>query len=291
MLQSEVSPGTRAVVRIGTRFAPVTVLHKLPGKGRARWVCLTDDTRREVRATAARLRPVCGSPEEKAEEGRAVARRAAEERAVEKARAAEENMDKMPLDRDTYKALSRAAAAGNWPSVDALTAHLGQWIERLPGRNAKGETRDAVIRALLADPTIITREGWSQIAAAGRVVSSGATLVAPTAVPDVGLTRVNPSRPVEPLVGVNLSAAARLVARRHAAEPLLTVARAIARSMGGSARRMPVPLRRGLWQTVARLHDSNRAVYRDVMGHDPLPSPGMVADAVGAALGLGRRPS
>ena len=278
MLQSEVSPGTRAVVRIGTRFAPVTVLHKLPGTGRARWLCLTDDTRREVKATAARLRPVCGSPEEKAEEARAVARRAAE------------NMDNMPLDRDTYSALSRAAAAGNWSSADALADHLDQWIERLPGKRAQDETRASVVRALLADPTIIARDGWQEIAAAGRAVSSGALLVAPVAVPDVGLTRVNPTRPVEPLVGVNLSVATRLVARRHVAEPLLTVARAVARSMGGSARRMPVPLRRGLWQTVARLHAANRAEYREVMGHNPLPSPGMVADAVGAALGLGHCP-
>lgn len=290
MLQSEVSPGTRAVVRIGTRFAPVTVLHKLPGTGRARWLCLTDDTRREVRATAARLRPVCGSPEERAEEARAATRRAAEERAIEKALAAAENMDKMPLDGDTYKALSRAAAAGNWSSVDALAAHLDQWVGRLPGRRAQDETRAAVVRALLADPSIVTREGWPQIAAAGRAVSSGAPLVAPTAVPGVCLGRVNPTRSVEPLVGVNLSAATRLVERRHVAEPLLTVARAVARSMGGSARRMPVPLRRGLWQTVARLHAANRAQYREVMGHDPLPSPGMVADAVGAALGLGPRP-
>jgi hypothetical protein len=62
MLQSEVKIGGEYRVKIGSRLAPVKVLHKLPGRGRQRFACLTQDTGREVKATAARLRPLVDPP-------------------------------------------------------------------------------------------------------------------------------------------------------------------------------------------------------------------------------------
>jgi hypothetical protein len=62
MRQNEVRIGGEYRVRIGDRLAPVTVLRRLDGRGVARYLCRTGDTGREVRATAARLRPLPGTP-------------------------------------------------------------------------------------------------------------------------------------------------------------------------------------------------------------------------------------
>jgi hypothetical protein len=61
MRQADIVIGGTYRVRIGSRLAPVTVLHRRPGTGRARYICETHDTRRQVTATAARLRPVPGT--------------------------------------------------------------------------------------------------------------------------------------------------------------------------------------------------------------------------------------
>jgi hypothetical protein len=58
MRQADVQIGGTYRVRIGSRLAPVKVLHRRPGSGRARYICETQDTRRQITATAARLRPV-----------------------------------------------------------------------------------------------------------------------------------------------------------------------------------------------------------------------------------------
>lgn len=58
MRQNEVTIGGSYRVKIGDRLAPVTVLRRIDGRGRARFACLTQDTGREIRATAARLRPL-----------------------------------------------------------------------------------------------------------------------------------------------------------------------------------------------------------------------------------------
>ncbi len=75
MRQNEITIGMQAVVRIGCRFAPVTVLRELPSRHnqRRRFACLTHDTRRELAATAARLRPSPGSPADDAARSRASA--------------------------------------------------------------------------------------------------------------------------------------------------------------------------------------------------------------------------
>jgi hypothetical protein len=281
MIQFEVIPGTRAVVRIGTRFARVTVLRRLPGTGRARWACLTDDTRREITATAARLKPLLGSPEEAAEEARAVARRAAEERAIEKARA-----DDLSAELRVYAA---AALTYSHPwSAEGLRDHAERWIGGLVSHRSREEARAAILRALTADPAIVTRESWGDVVAYGLRQSAGGHFTAPRAVP--GMIRRTSPRPVEMPIGRNLAILANVVGRRHVAESILSVARAVRRSMGQAPRTMPVPLRRGLWQAAAEIHAGNRAVYRDVMGYPALPSPEMVADAVGTACGLGACP-
>jgi hypothetical protein len=58
MRQADVMIGGEYRVKIGSRLAPVKVLRMLDGRGRSRFLCLTGDTGREVRATAARLRPL-----------------------------------------------------------------------------------------------------------------------------------------------------------------------------------------------------------------------------------------
>ena len=57
MKQCEVTIGTRAFVRIGSRLAPVTVERAIERHGhRTRYQCLTGDTGRRITCTAARLR-------------------------------------------------------------------------------------------------------------------------------------------------------------------------------------------------------------------------------------------
>ena len=58
MRQAEIQIGGEYRVRIGDRLARVKVLRRLDGRGRARFLCLTQDTAREIKATAARLRPL-----------------------------------------------------------------------------------------------------------------------------------------------------------------------------------------------------------------------------------------
>lgn len=61
MRQNDVQIGGEYRVRIGDRLAPVTVLRRLDGRGRSRFLCRTGDTGREIKATAARLRPMTGT--------------------------------------------------------------------------------------------------------------------------------------------------------------------------------------------------------------------------------------
>jgi hypothetical protein len=190
-------------------------------------------------------------------------------------------MDAMPLDRDGETAIGRAAAAGGWASAAALADHLGAWVLRLPGEGVQADAHASILRAIHANPAIVAREGWEEIAHAGRRLTSGAPFSRPAAFPSVGLSHLNRDREVEALVGVNLAVIERIVGGCHVGDSLLTVCRAIRNKMGRNAtRRVPVPLRRGLWQTAARLHAANRAEYREVMGHAPLPTEAQVTAAM-----------
>jgi hypothetical protein len=205
MRQSEVSIGGEYRVRIGDRLAPVTVLRRLEGRGVARYLCRTGDTGREVRATAARLRPLPGTPE---------------------------------------------AAAARRRKVEAEAARGPRPFSGSPGE-----------RMIDAAP-----------------------------VPGM-LARVG-SSPVAALSGANGGYIRRIVGGVHVAESFAHVARVVRRNVGGNVVWGTIPrcLRRGLLYAAAERHAAGRRMYRVAMGHDPLPSPRMVADAVGAACGLGACP-
>lgn len=79
MLANEITIGMQAAVKIGQRLAVVTVTSKANYSGgrRQAWWCRTADTGRMISATAARLRPMPGTPEAAAEASR---RKQAEQR-------------------------------------------------------------------------------------------------------------------------------------------------------------------------------------------------------------------
>lgn len=205
MRQNEISIGGSYRVRIGDRLALVTVTGRKTGRGRARFTCLTHDTRREVTATAARLRPLPGTPEATAQSRRRV-----------------------------------AAAAARQP------------------------------RPYTGDP--------------------GADAVEARPVPE--MLGVIGTSPVLRMSEPNRDTIRRIVDRVHVAEPFAAVARAVRRRLGAQITWQTIPreLRRGILYAAAERHAAGRRMYRVAMGHDPLPSPRMVADAVGMAVGLGACP-
>lgn len=194
MRQDEVQIGGEYRVRVGQRLARVKVLRRLNGRGRARFLCVTQDTRREIKPTAARLRPLV------------------------------ETRTKKP-------ALQPAAWDGSVGD---------RWLPAVP-------------------------------------------------VPGL-LGRGN--RPVLQLSQANAAGVCRIVDREHVAEGLGRIARVVRAAIGRSVqwRTIPRSLRRGIIYAAASRHADNRATYRAVMRHDPLPSPRAVAEAVAVACGLGREP-
>lgn len=282
MRKSDVTIGGTYRVKIGSRLAPVTVLssrqrHEF-GRTSTVFTAITGDTGRRIEVTAARLRLPEGATAPAVREATAAGDRAARRADVSRQEA------------EDGTTLARAASACGWTSGAVLGDHLDQWLDRLAqeaGEGARIEARAAILRALDADPRMPASESWRDIAAAGRRVSAGGPLTAPVAHPGAGLHRVSADRPVELPLGHNLHSLRRRMGRVHVAESLLDACRSIRGALGVcGSRRLPVPLRRGLWQAVAAIHADNRAVYRAVMGHAPLPSEGMVARAVGAAIGL-----
>jgi hypothetical protein len=208
MLSKNIKPGMLARVKVGDRLAVVTVLHQAAFCRRSRneWICRTHDTDRVVHATAARLRPIPGTPEAEAERSRKIA--------AERRR-----------------------------------------LERTPARPA--------------------------------TVQPAPALVAPVAV-DGMIRRVNAGRLVERLVGGNLRAVERIVGDVHAAASWRDACRAVFAVVGEGKRlrstpdnlRVPLALRRGCWLAVAEIHARNRREYREVMGHAPAPSEGMITAAM-----------
>jgi hypothetical protein len=78
------------------------------------------------------------------------------------------------------------------------------------------------------------------------------------------------------------------VGRVHVAEPyLMAVKQVVARLRYlGPWRRYSREVRRGILMVVAERHRRNRETYREVMGHDPLPSESMVARAIVSRVGV-----
>jgi len=205
MRQNEIQIGGTYRVRIGDRLALVTVTGRKTGRGRARYTCTTHDTRREVTATAARLRPLPGTPEAAAL---------------------------------TLRRVKAAAARAPRPFTGSVGERM---VEAQPV------------------PEMITRVGSSPVAA---------------------------------LSAANADYVRRIVDGVHVAESFGHVARVVRRKVGRSIifRTIPRALRRGLLYAAAERHAAGRRMYRVAMGHDPLPSPRMVADAVGVDCGLGACP-
>lgn len=288
MRQDQIEIGGEYIVKVGGRLAPVTVLRaktsRTWGSDRARtvFVCLTGDTRREITASAARLRPAPGAAVPASRSAEAATRRKA-------AKAAKARQAATAAELAIY---GHAAAQFTPPwTAEGLRDHAEAWLERLPSEGSRVDARAALLRSLDADPRRVARTTWDEVIAAGRDCSAGGPLSRPAAHPGAGLLHLNRERAVELPVGANRSILRTHVDRAHVAESLLAVARRVVRSMGRhGTRRLPVPLRRGLWQAVAMIHADNRATYRAVMGHAPLPSEEMVAAAVGAACGLGPMP-
>lgn len=195
MRQTEITIGMQAAVKIGQRLAVVTVTGKANHSGgrRQEYWCRTHDTGRMIHATAARLRPMPGTPEAAAEARR---RRQAEER-----------------------------------------------------------------RAKTAPKPTQTRE----------IVTP--RLVRPAMVP--GMVRnVSGDNLVEPLIGANREGVVRIVAGVDVSLPWSAACRAVYRVIGRSKalRAFPRPLRRAAWLLVAEEHARNRRLYRETMGHAPIPS-------------------
>lgn len=201
MLRSEITAGMHAHARVGARIAPVRVVSATPDRT-GRYECRTLDTDRPIRCTAARLRPLPGSPEDAAARDRAAARAAV---------------------RGTPRPFAGATGDRTAPAVP---------------------------------------------------------------VPGV-LARVSPQT-ITALSPANAQFVERIVDAIHVAEGFAAVARAVRRRVGASVvwGTIPRSLRRGLLHAAAVRHAANRSTYRAVMGRAPLPSEGMVARAVGAALGL-----
>ena len=284
MKLAEVTIGGEYRVKIGGRLAPVKVLCRRQRHEFGRTVtvfdCVTGDTGRNITATAARLRPMPGSIESRR---RAEAARMGRERRQDEAVRRQVAQD--------AAILSRAAADCGWASGAALGEHLDAWVARLPGAGAQADAVAAVYRALDADPRLPRQWSWPEIASIGRLAGHGGTFSRPACHPGAGLSHLNRERLVELPVGPNMAGLRRIVDRCHVAESLLHVARQIHRAMGRHAtRRLPVPMRRGIWQAAAAAHAYNRSEYRAVMGHAPLPSERMVTEAVGIACGLGPMP-
>jgi len=281
MLTNEVRIGMAAIAKIGSRYAEVTVLREARSHTRVRrWICLTGDTRREVTATAARLHGLPGSPSARSAEVREQGRR--EELARQ-----QRDMESRTVDA---RLLVEVAGAVGHSAAD-LGEHLGQWLDALPGVGARLDAVTAIERALRANPRLASNHSWEQIARDGRIQSFGGPFSRPAGHPDAGLSYLNRDRVIELPIGDNARTLTRIVSRCHVAESLLHVARAVRSAMGARGlRRLPVPVRRGIWQHCAAHHAANRAQYREVTGHDPLPSHRMVADAVGMAVGLGPMP-
>lgn len=208
MRQNDIVIGGTYLAKVGSRLATVTVNRQRQrhefGRNRTVFVCVTHDTRREIEATAARLRPVPGT---------------------------------VGAEREA----ARKAAA----------------VKRQP-------------RPYSGDP--------------------GEATVEP--VPVRGMLDRIGQGPVLALSAPNRDTIRRIVDGVHVAEPFATVARRVRSRIGSMVQWSTIPraLRRGILYEAARRHEAGRRMYCAVMRHDPLPSPAMVADAVGRACGLGPMP-
>lgn len=118
----------------------------------------------------------------------------------------------------------------------------------------------------------------------------GDTLADAGPVPGI-IARVG-SSPVVALSEANRDTIRRIVDGVHVAEGFPHVARRVRARIGSMViwNTIPRALRRGILFAAAKRHAEGRRLYRLAMRHDPMPSPRMVAEAVGVACGLGPMP-
>ena len=112
------------------------------------------------------------------------------------------------------------------------------------------------------------------------------------AAPVAGILARVGSSPVARLSQANHDTIRRIVDACHVAEGFPYVARRVRAKVAAHVIWATIPraLRRGILHAAAQRHGEGRRLYRIAMRHDPLPSPRMVAEAVGAACGLGPMP-
>lgn len=98
--------------------------------------------------------------------------------------------------------------------------------------------------------------------------------------------------PVLRLSRDNAASVGRAVDGCHVAESFGQVARRLRGRLGAVVQWKTIPreLRRGILYYAAHRHAANRETYCALMRHDQIPSPRMVADAIGRAVGLGPMP-
>lgn len=165
MRLNEITIGMQATVKIGSRFATVTILQELPARPnqRRRFACQTHDTRRHITATAARLRHVFGTPGDAAENARAAAR---QRRIGREQRASEARPWTMPEGNVVSLATARPvpgliARVGRLP-VMALTEADVAGVDRVVDRLHVLDTVPTVCRAMRGG---LERFVWSTIPA------------------------------------------------------------------------------------------------------------------------------
>jgi hypothetical protein len=108
--------------------------------------------------------------------------------------------------------------------------------------------------------------------------TTGGTIVAPSGIPGM---IINHARSIEQMGTYNARGIHRWADGQHVATTPLGLARAFCRHVrSGSLRQHPPAFRRGALHCLLSRHAANRAQYRDVMGHSPVPSHEMIAAAL-----------
>ena len=108
--------------------------------------------------------------------------------------------------------------------------------------------------------------------------TTGGDIVAPGGIPGV---RINHARSIEQMGTFNSRGIHRWVDSQHVATTPLGLARAFCRHVDAtSLRQHPPAFRRGALHCLLSRHAANRGLYRDVMGHGPVPSHEMIAAAL-----------
>lgn len=154
MLAKNVTIGSMYRCKVGQRLALVKVISDRGGSGR-RFSCLTQDTNRMIRASAAKLRPLAGTPEAAAERARKLAAEARRMKAPAKV---------TPPPADAPRLVAPAPVPGMVRRVDP-----SRLVEPLIGRNRE-RVEHVVAGVDVALPwSMACRAVYRQIGTGGRL--------------------------------------------------------------------------------------------------------------------------